>query len=428
MKQKKLHFAWIVFIGWCVLALVGQGMVLNTGGMYLLPIGESLGVSQGQVSMALTLQMLLMAGIFPIAAKLITAVPFKPLMGGTVVLMAGGLFLASTANSIGVLYVAQVLVGATSGMVMLSRLILGNWFREKLGTVMGVVAAIAGLGGAVWNPIVSVFIENFGWRGSYRLCALILLVVLLPVVALTLRYAPAKGETAYGEAPQAAGAQTMSATMTEGMTMKEAFRSLPFYLVFAASLLLSAATGITQQTVPQLVATGHTVAVAATVMVTLGVGSAIGKFALGFLLDAFKPSIALTLYTALGVAGNLGIAYVTNNNLLYILGFCFGAGQAVMQVAVPYFTRKVVGGKDIARISGVSGIITAVFPAAAMVFAGMSYDATGNYSIPFMLAGMAALISCPLILTGYSMHKRRAARPKEESAPVTAAGATAENV
>ena len=55
-KKPKLHYCWIILIGTCIMMSVGFGMCLNSVGVFLPFVADSLGVTKGQVSYYMTIQ------------------------------------------------------------------------------------------------------------------------------------------------------------------------------------------------------------------------------------------------------------------------------------------------------------------------------------------------------------------------------------
>lgn len=43
VKQKKLHFAWIVLLGTCIFMGLARGGINNTGGLFMVPVMADIG-------------------------------------------------------------------------------------------------------------------------------------------------------------------------------------------------------------------------------------------------------------------------------------------------------------------------------------------------------------------------------------------------
>ena len=133
----------------------------------------------------------------------------------------------------GILYVIPISLAPS--------VLLANWFESKLGMVMGIALGLSGIGGTIFNPVVSWFITNLGWQTSYRLTALILVICILPFSLLVFKFRPdeAKGEQAYGHIVSAAVADdAQAAGELPGIESKKAYRTPTFVLLVLVSVLL----------------------------------------------------------------------------------------------------------------------------------------------------------------------------------------------
>ena len=54
--NKKFHYCWVILAGCCIMMSIGFGMCLNSVGVYLPFVADSLGVTRGQVSYYMTIQ------------------------------------------------------------------------------------------------------------------------------------------------------------------------------------------------------------------------------------------------------------------------------------------------------------------------------------------------------------------------------------
>lgn len=410
MKYRKIHYAWIILAGCCLFSFLAQGMILGTIGTYMTSIAESLNVGQTQISMAMTFEMLGMAVAMPIVGSLMRKVNFRALVTCSVAAATAGLTLASFANSVVLLYVAWTVIGAAVSVTLLLPVLVGNWFSEKLGLAMGISTAIASAGSAVFNPLVSILIKHAGWRGSYRISAVILLVLLTPVALFFLRLAPGDGETPYGYGRAAADSSAPAAGADDGLTFGQALGTPLFYIILIGTALFSAFSAISQQIVPHLVSQGFDGPLAASVLSCTSVGSATGKLLIGPMLDGRRRNGAIMGFAALVSAGWIVLALTPGMALTFLGGIMCGLGQCTGMVAIPYLSRRFFGGKDMGKITGVSGALCTLVPAVAVVVSGAVFDKNGSYAAVFFFAGVVSLVTMAMVLAAYlwSMAKRTA--------------------
>lgn len=411
MKEHKIHRAWFVLVGCCLFIFLMQGMVLGTFGSFTTYIANDLGVGQSTLSLTMTCEMLGIALAMPFMGGMIRKANLKRLAMLSVLVIAGGLLVISFAPSVAVLCVAWAVIGAGTSVTLLLPVLAGNWFADKLGLATGILAAIASVASAIFNPLFSALNPAFGWRLSYRVMAAAVLVVLLPVSTL-LQYAPAAGQTAYGaDRVSKNDAATPAAGADDGMTFKEALHAPLFYLILLASALFSAFSSIFQQVIPHLISKGFVPTMAAAVVSCMSIGSATGKLLIGPFLDSKRRNPAIVVIACFAAFGWAAIALAPGTALTFAGGVIGGLGQCCGLVAIPYLSRRYFGGKDMGKISGVSGALCTLVPAVAIVLSGLVFDRTGSYTPVFLFASVCTLVLALAVLAGYNVavKKRMAA-------------------
>lgn len=141
--------------------------------MFLIPVTRDMGINRGTFSIGNAI--LQAIGIF-----------LAPLM--TKKLAAGNL---KRIQMISIAY-----LGAT--MIPIS-IMITNWFDKKQGLAMSLGLSGVGIGGFILSPLITNWLENYGWRKTYLIFAVIMLAVSLPVSIFIFRKSPEdKGLKAYG--------------------------------------------------------------------------------------------------------------------------------------------------------------------------------------------------------------------------------------
>ncbi|MDF7664303.1 MFS transporter [Bifidobacterium sp. ESL0763] len=395
---------WLVFVGCCVLSLVGFGMVINTPGLYYAVLSHDLGVTRAQVALATTIMNGVGALTMLVAGRVMRRVDSRLLISGCVVVCSVVFFLGSYFTSLWQFYVAFVVLGVAYviPVSLAPSVLLSNWFEEKVGMVMGIALGLSGIGGTIFNPIVSSWISDFGWRTSYRLTALVLSVCILPFSLLVLKFLPdaSRGEYAYGHgrkatpAPVAASAgQTDSGTAAattgdlEGMSAHDAYRTLTFVLLAVISVLLQFTSGLVQHVSGYEQTRGLSLTQGALVVSGIMLGAALGKASIGMALDRFKVELVLAAYSLVGLAGWLLMMLIASPGPATVFGFLAGLGQGVVLVAVPWLVRRCFGPRDYAEIfSGVQVAGTMALALSATVH-GAVFDMAGTY-LPSLLSAV----------------------------------------
>jgi len=260
-------------------------------------------------------------------------------------------------------------------------LLLGNWFKEKQGAVMGIAMAFVGLGGTLFNPLGSFFIQEFGWRNAYRFLGLIGLGLGLPAIFLIFKRHPRDmGMEPYG---QSNGVEESEAY---GMTFSEAARSMNLYTMLLWSLSIGVLGGVMYH-LPAYAADLHYSAyTGSAVLSTFMFSATLGKLALGYCNDRFGPYSAIRIFLLMSAGGTLGLAMAGERLPLLFLGaFLFGQGMSLMLVETPILVRHVFGGRDYSAIYSVISMLANVTAMISVSVIGFARDLSGSYVPGFFL-------------------------------------------
>ena len=103
-----------------------------------------------------------------------------------------GFFCYSFCRSLTGFYLCAVVVGiSVSFLTFLPfTLIISNWFEEKRGTALGICFMGRGLGGMLMNTLTAVLLDRYGWRASYRVIGVMMLVILIVMIWFVIRATP----------------------------------------------------------------------------------------------------------------------------------------------------------------------------------------------------------------------------------------------
>ena len=264
--------------------------VLYAWSVFVIPLEKAFGWVRPETSRTFTLLM-----TFFCLGMLCSGRVMAKLGASKTVLLGGalggiGFFAASyTSNLIWLYLTYGVIAGFGIGLsnVVLTGVIL-RWFSDKRGFASGILTAALALGafflGAKGAPI---FLEKFGWEGTFRFLGIAYWVAVCPL-SLLIRFPNP------GEGP--AQASNVNATELWGYTPKEMLHMpTAWFLIF---WLLSIHTGglmLIGHASPYVQSVGFSPEIAAFVVGVLALSNAAGRFIFGFLFDNLgrKPTMIL---------------------------------------------------------------------------------------------------------------------------------------
>lgn len=409
MKHKR---AWWIFAGCCVMGLLFVGMICNTAGLYFQDMADEMHLPMTKVT--LTMSFLNAGGLLGalFSGRLLMKFDVRIVSSAAAALSGFGFLLAASCHGITGFYLLWLIVGISTPCLITITIptILGNWFEQKLGMVIGIVYGLSGIGGALFNVLAGQIIASFGWRWGLRLEGILALVGILPFTILIFRTKPGRGECAYGSENVLkvinGGSSTGKKILTEEnipeklqpeITAKQAHTMKDFYLYIAAGMALTIVSSLLQQVSPYIGSLGYDITVSSAVMSAVMMGCAVGNVLMGNLLDRCTTLSVIRLYAALGAAGWFGIAFFRQQALLMVFGAMAGLAQSIFQTGLPFCYRKTFGSLEFSRISADLALPSSTLAIFSASLGGIIYDLTGSYLPVMLLLGVMFLVAEPCI-------------------------------
>ena len=411
------RYRWIVVAACFLLSFTGLGFCSGTKGLYLVAITDATGIKRSLFSISDSCRYVTTAVVnlffgFQLArygAKKLIAAGFASLIAFTLIYAHArttwGFYLGGVFLGIGMSWMGTAMIGH----------VIGAWFKENRGTVMGIALAANGLGTAVITQIISPIIyregDLFGYRKAYQLTALLLAIAGVIVIA-TLREHPSDYDRSLAPAP---GRKKPKHPTWRGMTLRQALHTPVFYAMAACVFL----TGMTLQGIGG-VAVAHmkdvgldTDFIAKLVSVRSILMSA-DKVLVGFLHDRIRIRKTLTL---------CGLCSVVGIVLLYAVAptaagrWAAIAYTPIMAMAMPLETimlpllaANLFGERDYEKVLGVIVSVSTAGFAIGVPLTNLCFDLTGTY-LPMLLA-LAGVMTA--VTVTYQFIFRAAARKRAE--------------
>ena len=403
--QIKTWRPWLVFAGCCVLSFIGFGLIVNTQGLYFTALSEEFGVGRSQVALPLSIEQITAAITMLFAGALLKKIDSRIIISICIVLSGGVFILGSTFTAIWQFDVAFAILGAAYviPIALTPAVLLSNWFQKKLGTVMGIGMGISGIGGAIFNPVVSNLITTQGWRTAYLITGIAVLVCILPFSIFALKFAPnpAKGELPYGYEAQADNDATTAAT-AQGIDAKKAFLTRTFIFLSVAIIIQQFSNSLLQHISAHEVQYGFTLSQGALVMTGTLLGAAAGKMLIGILLDHLRPAIVISIFTCVGILGWGGLLFSHMQVTSIAAGLFAGIGQGFVLVGIPWIIRNSFGPKDYSTILFIISMFGSFANAALTTLHGTLFDATGSYVTSISGGIVIYVLAAALVIAAYA--------------------------
>src|SRR5690625_5299331 len=199
--KARIHQAWWILVGLCIIVSVGKGVLNNSACLYLTPVSQDLGIGMGDLTLYLSVSAVVTLIFLPFAGKLVAKFDVRMLTIVAIILQAGAYIAFSFMNSVWGWYIFAVplAIGGTFITVIVGPVLINQWFKKRNGLALGILTATGGILGAIAQPIIGGLIVSNGWRFSYAAMGIagIALVVISTFVFIK-KMAPEKGLGPYG--------------------------------------------------------------------------------------------------------------------------------------------------------------------------------------------------------------------------------------
>lgn len=283
LSSTRFHYGWVVVGVVAPTLLIWMG-VRSAPGVFILPVEKEMGWTRDEISVAVSLGLLLLGLSGPLSGWLLDRFGARRIMVSGLLLVGVSLvgsFLTTTLWQLGLFW--GVLSGLGGGIVasVLSPTVANRWFAQRRGLVTGLFGAATSAGQLIFVPMLALLMATLGWRGGSLLPAGIALAAILPALWLMRHDPAAVGLKPYG-ATEALPAFRAAADQS---VMARAVRSPEFWLLAVTFFVCGATSNglIGTHLIPHAVEHGIAQPTAAASLALMGAMNFIGTLASGWL-------------------------------------------------------------------------------------------------------------------------------------------------
>ena len=403
-QESRVFYGWYVVFACFLIMGVSVGLVNNSSGVYIKPVCADMGFSRKAMAFNSTLIAASSMVVAVSAGKIYARFDIKQVMRFGGVALGLGYISYSLARSLPMFYLSSVVCGFSQALlttVSISMLIT-NWFQKKRGSALGAASMGSGVGGMICNPLAAWLIQQVGWRSTYLILGIAILVIVAPACFFIIRSKPQDiGLRPYGETPQPAKSEETAVLLdSPGLTAKAARRTWQFWALAVCNTINSlCAVSLVQNSAPHLNDVGLSAMAASAVASAMMASLAVGKVLLGWLFDRWGVRRASLFANLCMIMGLMGMVLVPFWPALGMIVVGTGLGGAFGAVATTLLTDRLFGTKEFAAILGSISAISGVGAMAGPIAINSVYDLLGSYK-PAM-AVMAVLMAVTTL--GYRM-------------------------
>ena len=374
----------------------------------IVPLEDAFGWSRSQISLAVSINVLLFGLVAPFAAALMERFTVRKVVMSAltiVAISASSTIFINQPWHLWALWGVGVGIGAGSMALVFAATVANRWFIERKGIVVGALTAASASGQLVFLPMLSHFALTYGWK-SVSLTVGGAAALMVPFIFFFLKEKPELiGTTPYG-APdnwQPPAPNQLSAGRIAIDTLKVASRSRDFWILFGTFLVCGLSTNglIGTHFIPAAHDHGMGETVAAGLLALVGVFDVIGTIFSGWLTDRIDPRRLLFFYYGLR-----GLSLFLLPSILFhsihpsTLVFVIFYGLDWVATVPPTLTlcRIVMGNQRSAVVYGWVFVGHQVGASIAAIGAAVLRVKLGDYALAFYISATMCLVASFAVL------------------------------
>jgi predicted MFS family arabinose efflux permease len=303
--KSKIHPAWIAATV-TFFTLVATSGFRSAPSVLIVPLEDAFGWNREQISLAISVNVLLFGLTAPFAAALMERFTVRKVVMGALTTVSTGAFLTTQIHAPWQLVATWgIIVGIGTGSMALvfAATVANRWFVKRRGLVVGGLTAASAAGQLIFLPGLTRLSELHGWK-SIGLTIGAASLLMVPFIYLFLREKPADlGLLPYG-APDdwmPPVKSEMSAGKLAIVTLKEASSKKDFWYLTGSFFVCGLSTSglIGTHFIPAAHDHGMGQVMAASLLALVGFFDVIGTLASGWLTDKYDPRKLLFFYYGL---------------------------------------------------------------------------------------------------------------------------------
>jgi MFS family permease len=253
------------------------------------------------------------------------------------------------------------------------------WFTRRRGLASGIASAGIGAGTLVVPLLASSLITALPWRDAMRIMAVGVLVLGVGSAWLMRR------------APTATTAPGVLGAPPPGLTLRQTLRQRTFWWLYAATVLAAPVMFVPFAHVSAAARdAGIDNAAAVGLVGLIGIGSLVGRFAIGALADRLGRGLTLVLmqvsmgasYLLWGASGAAGDVHASGTYAAFaVFALWFGLSYGGIVSLLPALCMDLFGARALASVIGTLYSGAALGNLLGPVLAGRAFDQLGGYGL-----------------------------------------------
>lgn len=275
--------------------------------------------------------------------------------------------------------ISMVTAGSVTCIILVS-----SWFNEKKGLALGIVLVGTSLGSAIFSPLNTHLLQDYGWRESFKILS-IFPTVLFCLVFFFVKNSPANiGIFALGT-PVKSNPNIDSDLLNHGMIYQQATKTHLFWLICLCGFCtFYSLVGTIANTFLHVVELGYTVHNASYFLTIYFLVAGLSKLAISIFSDYINPYLVFTVCCLIMVFGILGFGSMDKNLILpsiLLLAISWGGIYSLYNL----IAVKTFGLKEAGKINGTISMFEGGGAFLGPFLTAKIYNLENSYQVPFLI-------------------------------------------
>jgi MFS family permease len=406
-RQNRVHPAWIAAaITW--LTLVAAAGYRSAPSVLIVPLEDAFGWSRDQISLAISVNILLYGLTAPFAAALMEKFTVRKVVMTALATVSIGAFTTIFMTApwqLVLLWGVVVGMGTGSMALVFAATIASRWFLQRRGLVTGALTAAAATGQLIFLPALSSIAMDHGWK-SVSITIAVAAAAVIPLIWWGLTEHPSDiGAKPYGapENWQAPERLQGNAARNAIDALKNSAKHKDFWLLFGTFFICGLTTNglIGTHFIPAAHDHGMGEVVAASLLALIGVFDVIGTLGSGYLTDRIDPRKLLFFYygfrgLSLMLLPSILFSTVHPSTLVFVIFYGLDWVSTVPPTIA--LCRTVLGPKYGTVVYGWVFTGHQIGASVAALGAAILRVKLGDYALSFYIGGIMAILAAAAVL------------------------------
>ena len=401
------HPAWIA-AGITFLTLVATAGFRSAPSVLIVPLETAFGWSRAQISLAVSVNVLLYGLTAPFAAALMDSFGIRRVVMAALTMIGSGaaatVFMTDPWHLV-LLWGVVVGMGTGSMALVFAASVVNRWFVQRRGLVIGLLTAATASGQLIFLPGLSLLAMHVGWR-SVSLTVAAGALVMVPVIWLCLREGPAElGRLPYGAAPdwQPPVRSAGNVAQLTLQTLRDAAKVRDFWYVSGSFFVCGLSTSglIGTHFIPAAHDHGMAEVAAASLLALVGVFDVVGTIFSGWLTDRYDPRRLLFVYfflrgISLALLPSVLFSTVQPSTLVFVIFYGLDWVATVPPTVV--LCRRILGRERATVVYGWVFAAHQIGGSIAAYGAALARVQFGDYALAFYFSGLLCVVTAYFVL------------------------------